>query len=183
MKEQLNSYITHDSFIIEKPAEEALLKRYERFAKDKYEGLFYLGLEESQEGLSPGLNFLHELSAFYLKSLTRLPELELAREHIEHSLSEEDANELMETMPYILGMEHVNNSWITLQCNQILRVFKFLIKESDKSVEDFFHAISENIHVADKVYFHLVEQKEGEYPFAFMATYSVKRKIRPNICL
>lgn len=175
MKEILNGYITDQSFVVEKPHDESLEKLYEDFHEDKYKSLFYLALENKDLALSPCLLFLQEMGSLYIKNLIRLPEIELAREHIEYELSKEQIEELLESLPYLVGMEHVTESWVKNQCEALLGVFKKLIKESDQTVSGFFHEISENLHVADKVYFHLVEQRDANYPFAFMATYSVKK--------
>ena len=41
-------------------------------------------------------------------------------------------------------------------------------------VEEFIKAYSPNVHLVGRVYFHLVENKSEDFPFAFMATYSIR---------
>ncbi|MBE7446333.1 MAG: hypothetical protein HS132_14290 [Planctomycetia bacterium] len=40
------------------------------------------------------------------------------------------------------------------------------------TVEDFSHTYSPDVHLVGRIYFHLVENKRQDYPFAFLATYS-----------
>jgi non-specific serine/threonine protein kinase len=47
-----------------------------------------------------------------------------------------------------------------------------MIHSYNGSVEQFFASFNSNIHLVGKVFFHLVESKKEEYPFAFLATYS-----------
>ena len=60
--------------------------------------------------------------------------------------------------------------WTHLNCN----VFRLEIKNYDGTVARYFTEHNANINVVGRVFFHLVENKEEQYPFAFMATYSTK---------
>src|SRR4030067_347493 len=40
------------------------------------------------------------------------------------------------------------------------------------TVEDFIKTFSPDVHLVGRVFFHLVESKKDDYPFAFLATYS-----------
>ena len=46
------------------------------------------------------------------------------------------------------------------------------IKSYNGSVADFVATLSPKVHLVGRVFFHLVESKKDEYPFAFLATYS-----------
>ncbi|MFO0752000.1 MAG: hypothetical protein U0411_01575 [Thermodesulfovibrionales bacterium] len=43
---------------------------------------------------------------------------------------------------------------------------------SNGTVADFFTTYGPRVHPAGRVYFHLVESRKEEYPFAFLATYA-----------
>ncbi len=50
--------------------------------------------------------------------------------------------------------------------------FSEQIREFDGTVESFFHAKNPSVHLVGRVFFHLVENKNSDLPFAFMVTYS-----------
>lgn len=170
LKETLYGYFTETSFYIE--ACQGLEDLYESFS-NKYEGLFYLTFKE-KEALSPALVFLHDLSSLFLKRLSEQPDLEISREHIDVPLDHEDVDLLLVELPLVLGNEHINADWIHLQWAQLNGAFSKLISHREGSVESYLKGLNDNIHVADRIYFHLVENKGSDQPFAFIATYSVK---------
>ena len=78
----LSFVFTEDSFRIDHPgedvaAEEQALK--EAFLQDRYKALFQLGFQVKKRAESPSLAFLHGLARRYLRALTNLPDLEVAR--------------------------------------------------------------------------------------------------------
>jgi hypothetical protein len=50
--------------------------------------------------------------------------------------------------------------------------FRQGVRRFDGAVSEFFSTFNPNIHLVGRVYFHLVENKGAEKPFAFLATYS-----------
>jgi non-specific serine/threonine protein kinase len=58
-------------------------------------------------------------------------------------------------------------SWETLN-----RTFARAIKTYDGSVDSFIKTYSPDVHLVGRVFFHLVEQKYKDTPFAFLATFS-----------
>ncbi|WP_240839313.1 DEAD/DEAH box helicase [Acidaminobacter sp. JC074] len=171
-KTLLYGYFTEDSFYIEKCL--GLEDLYDSFS-DKYEGLFNLTFKD-KEHLSPGLIFLHDLSSLFLKRLSEQSDLEISRQDVEVPLLDEDLTLLLEELPLVLGAEHVTSEWLHLQWQHLNDVFSRLILDYEDTVEKFLNSLDENIHVADRIYFHLVENKQSDLPFAFIATYSVKTK-------
>lgn len=169
----MDAYITKDSFNIE--ANDNKHELYEGFLKDKYEALFYFGFNEKPKTISPGMLYLHYLSEHFIKALSRLPELEILRDKVDLSLSQDDEKDLLEGLSFIIGIEYVTRDWLAIQWEGLLNVFRRLIGATNGSVQSFFESINKEVHVADRVYFHLVEQKSGPKPFAFLATYSVEK--------
>lgn len=170
MKEILYGYFTETSFYIE--VCQGLEDLYESFS-NKYEGLFHLTFKE-KDRLSPAIIFLHDLSSLFLKRLSEQPDLEISRENIEVPLDNEDIDLLLKELPLVLGNEHINADWIRLQWQQLNGIFSKLISDTEGTVESYLKGLNDNIHVADRIYFHLVENKGSSRPFAFIATYSVK---------
>jgi len=172
LKKILNGYFTDTSFFIEEDQELEIL--YESFSS-KYEGLFHLAFKE-REHLSPALIFLYDLSVLFMRRLSQQADLEISREKIEVPLNEEDIALLLMELPLVLGSEHVCAEWIQIQWHALNQVFSELIYDYEGSVESYLKNLDENIHVADRIYFHLVEHKDSNAPFAFIATYSVASK-------
>ena len=52
--------------------------------------------------------------------------------------------------------------------------FRKEIEQTKGSVEEFIKQYSPDVHLLGRVFFHLVESKKDEYPFAFLATYTPK---------
>ena len=50
--------------------------------------------------------------------------------------------------------------------------FQREIKAYQGTVEDFMKSYSSDVHLVGRIFFHLVESKKEDYPFAFLATYS-----------
>lgn len=172
MKKNLYGYFTDTSFFIEEDQDLEIL--YESFS-NKYEGLFHLAFKE-KDHLSPALIFLYDLSVMFLKKLSQQPDLEISRERIEVPLNEEEIELILMELPLVLGAEHICTEWLQIQWKALNQVFSTLIVDYEGTVESYLKSLDENIHVADRIYFHLVEQKDSIAPFAFIATYSVASK-------
>ena len=53
-------------------------------------------------------------------------------------------------------------------------IFAENIAAFDGSVAEYIREFSPEIHLAGRIYFHLVENTRGDAPFAFLATYSTR---------
>ena len=174
----LSFVFTEDSFRIDHPgedvaAEEQALK--EAFLQDRYKALFQLGFQVKKRAESPSLAFLHGLARRYLRSLTNLPDLEVARDLIEVELTDEEYDEIMGTVPFGIGTEYIGRSWLSLQFMKLTRIFSASIRMYDGSVALFLTEKSQDLRVPERIFFHLVENPDNDVaPFAFLATYSTK---------
>lgn len=151
--------------------ERALLARFER---DRYEALYRMGLEERPENLSPSAAFLYLLSDTFFKKLTDLPALELLREKAVAELSEEDTARLLQAVPFVLGSEHVTPEWLARMFEALGQVFAREIEGYDGTVAMYMTEQNQRLRVPERIFFHLVENKDAEFPFAFLATYATK---------
>lgn len=79
-----------------------------RFASDRYYALYEMGFAEKPAGLTATGSFLRLVSEVFLKGLTSLPELELAREKVEFKPSGEDVETLLKAVPFAIGAEYIN---------------------------------------------------------------------------
>jgi non-specific serine/threonine protein kinase len=89
-------------------------------------------------------------------------------------LSEEECIDLINKAPFAIGMEYVDLSWLHMIWARLIEVFRMEISEYTGSIAMYFTEHNSNINVVGRVFFHMVENPEGDYPFAFMATYSTK---------
>ena len=80
----------------------------------------------------------------------------------------------MEALPFVNGAEFVDETWIRNIWQKLLECFRSEIREYDGTAAAYFAEYNSRISVAGRVFFHLVESHQEDYPFAFMATYSTK---------
>lgn len=182
----LNAYFVPGGFVIEETPEEIvssgkecedLLKEWIiRFDKDKYQALYHLGFSEKRSWFTPSIEYLYKISDMVIQKLLRYPGIEYGRELVidEITLSPEEIDSLIEKVPFVVGGEHVDHYWIIHIFNNLLTVFSNEIRAYEGTVARYFSELNSNMNVAGRVFFHLVENKDSDYPFAFMATYSTK---------
>ena len=180
---ELNAYFKSDGFSVDLSPEGIgnsevvdgnLGEWFERFIENKVKALFYIGFQPKAEYLSSSMTYLHRISELLLKRLSMQPDIEFTREEVELELMAEDLSRLKAEIPFALGMEFVDSAWINHLWNELLEVFKAEIKDYEGSVSNFFSEHHSNINVVGRIFFHLVESKNADFPFAFMATYSTK---------
>ncbi|MDD3833090.1 MAG: DEAD/DEAH box helicase [Oscillospiraceae bacterium] len=82
---------------------------------------------------------------------------------------------LIAGLPYVLGAEFVNLNWILIIYESIANVLNTELAGFNGTPEEYFKSKNESLTVSGRVFFHLVETREEDFPFAFMATYSTKQ--------
>jgi non-specific serine/threonine protein kinase len=186
MQMAMNAYFVPGGFVIEETPEEIvssgkecedLLKEWIIwFDKDKYKALYHLGFSEKRSWFTPSIEYLYKISDMLIQKLLRYPGIEYGRELVidEITLSLEEIDSLIEKVPFVVGEEHVDHNWIIHIFNNLLTVFSNEIRAYEGTVARYFTELNSNMNVAGRVFFHLVENKDSDYPFAFMATYSTK---------
>nr|WP_300909165.1 DEAD/DEAH box helicase [uncultured Acetatifactor sp.] len=145
-----------------------------RFEADRYYALYQMGFEERSENPTATGSFLYLVSDTFLRCLTRLPELELAREKVSVKPMAEDVEALLRALPFAIGAEHVDGKWIAAVFRRLLKIFREEISAYQGTVEMYLTEKSQHLHVPERIFFHLVENKGEEYPFAFLATYATR---------
>lgn len=181
---KLNAYYTPNGFVIEETSDTAdktspmyqpsFYEWLKRFEVDKYQALFYLGFLEKSNWFSPSIEFLYNISDLLVKKLSKQSDIELSRDSVQADLLEAEINKLKDEVPFVIGMEYIDASWIQSIWEKLLAVFKNEIRNYEGTVARYFAEHNSHINLAGRVFFHLVENKDEEYPFAFMATYSTK---------
>ena len=144
----------------------------EQFEADRYRALYQLGLGDKRADRSPSGAFLYLLSDTFFKKLTDLPDLELARENAAPVLCQEDLDALLRAVPFAIGAEHITDQWLTGIFEKLGAIYAQEIKAYDGTVAMYLTEQSQRLRVPERIFFHLVENKDAEFPFAFLATYA-----------
>jgi len=93
-------------------AYEAKLKK--KMLEDPYGALYALGFEErggTGKEAAP-LAFLRRVAEEFVRTLTDIPELEIAREDVEIIPSEDTIEGLLLAVPFGIGTEYIDSKWI-----------------------------------------------------------------------
>lgn len=146
------------------------------FAADKYGALYQMGFARKPEGLTATGNFLYLVADSFMKTLTSLPELELMRENVQVRAATETEDFLLKAVPFAIGAEYITEKWINGIFRQLLEIFRSEISQYNGTVEMYLTEKSQHLHVPERIFFHLVESKDEDYPFAFLATYATKKE-------
>ena len=143
-----------------------------QFEEDRWAALYRLGLSERPEQAGPSAAFLYLLSDAFFKALTSLPDLELLRENAQAPLTETDR--LLRAVPFVMGAEYIDKKWLKHVFQRLNAIFAREITAYDGTVALYLTEQSQRLRVPERIFFHLVENKDGELPFAFLATYATK---------
>lgn len=145
---------------------------HSRFMENADASLFYLGFSDQSVPLSNSVNFLRTIAAAFVKALSETPEIEFLREKTIVEPESEVVEHILSNAPYMNGLEYLSEDWVLKIWSKLNNVFSKEIRAFDGSVSDYFTSKSPGIHIVGRVFFHLVESKKDDYPFAFLATYS-----------
>ena len=147
---------------------------YEHYSADPSAWFFFLGFCNKKIELSPSLSFWRRFSRLFLRKLSLTPDIEEHRREIKIPFVGENLDQLLETAPLMSGGEYLHKGvfldlWTTLH-----EIFTEKIAPYDGTVAEFIKSYSPDIHLIGRIYFHLVENKKSDVPFAFLATYSTR---------
>ena len=119
--------------------------------------------------------FLWQVADSFLTELSRTEGLELSRENTAVSLTGDLTENLLSSLPFAPGSENVNSEWIQILWAKLNGCFSYEIKNYSGTVALYLAEKDERLKVAERIFFHLVENKNDDaYPFSFLATYSTK---------
>ena len=144
------------------------------YKKDRGNWLLFLGFSDPEVALPASLDFWRRFSALFVHRLRLTPDLEELRHQVEISPPEPELVKLLETLPAMVGGEHIDVKLFLRFWAGLNSSFATTIKQFPGSVAEFIHHYSPNVHLLGRIYFHLVENKDDDAPFAFLATYSTR---------
>ena len=154
-------------------SEETLEEAKRWTGTDPFERLYEFGAGPKPDQMSSSTAYLYLVASSFFRCLTELPELEIARDKVSVRLSSAQLDQLLAAVPFGIGSETVDKAWIRMIYRHLLKRFRNEIKAYDGSVELYLTEKNQNLHVPERIFFHLVEApKDAEFPFAFMATYA-----------
>ncbi len=143
-------------------------------AADNRDWLFNLGFSNHKVILSESLDFWRKFAFSFVRKLKSIPEIEALREQVVVEFSQEEALHFLDNAPLMPGREYLNKELLFELWQELNHIFAAKITDFSGSVADFVKKLSPDIHLAGRIYFHLVENKNQVEPFAFMATYTTR---------
>jgi non-specific serine/threonine protein kinase len=145
---------------------------YKRFQADPEDALLFLGFSDKSVPLSLSLGFWRSFAGRFAKKVSLTPDLESHRRDVEIVLEKEEAAEFLDSAPWMAGSEYLNRELLKGLWDRLNEKFRREAAAFKGTVEELIRGYSPNIHLVGRVYFHLVENKSEDLPFAFLATYS-----------
>lgn len=173
----LELVLTAEGFVPELSAqmpEEEDRKLLAEWKSDRWAALYHLGLKERPAGLSPSSMYLYIVAEGFFRSLTSLPELEVAREKAVVPLTDESAERLLRAVPFATGSEFIDRPWLERAFEQLNAVFAREMGAYEGTAAYYLAEQSQRLRAPERIFFHLVESRDQESPFAFMATYATR---------
>ncbi len=170
---ELEFVFTDTDFRLDRPAG-AGNEWLDKFREDRFAALYETGFEDRPDEITPSAGFLYQVASAFLSCLTSKAEIELVRERTDVTPDADTLEMLLSAIPYAIGTEYINEKWIKGIFKKLKEKFAEEIKEYEGTVAMYIAEKSQHLRVPERIYFHLVEQKDEDYPFAFMATYATR---------
>ena len=142
------------------------------FKLEPYNALFDFGFEDRHPDMSVSLSFLHSICQNFISTISKDPDIEITK-----SVKMPDTTvflDMLRSIPFAVGVEYISISWFVTLWMGLSDAFATEISDWDDTVASFLTTRNSKLNVAGRVFFHLVENKSDEYPFAFLATYSTE---------
>ncbi len=134
--------------------------------------LLFLGFCDSSVPLSVSLEFWRTFAAGYARKLVRTVDLEQLRDQVTVTTTDEGIATSLGVMPLMAGAEYVNADLLSRLWAAMERAFQEAVRKHKGPVAGLIKKLSPRVHLVGRVFFHLVESKDENSPFAFLATYS-----------
>jgi hypothetical protein len=134
--------------------------------------LFSLGFYRQESRFSSSLEFWRQFTSLFIRKLRLSSDLEQMRENVAATLADKELQGILDRVPPMTGSEYVGEELLRSLWQLLHAVFSHTIASFSGSVADFIKGYSPDAHLLGRIYFHLVENKNGPQPFAFLATYS-----------
>lgn len=147
---------------------------FNRFTADADAGLLYLGFCDKNITFTPSLEYWRSFAGQFARELRRTPELETLRHDADIAVDKNQLVTFADSAPLMPGSEYINAELLETVWSKLNTAFARAIKSYKGTVEEFIRTYSPDVHLVGRIFFHLVENKDEDYPFAFLATYSTR---------
>jgi len=145
---------------------------FDQYAANPDDWLLFLGFCQKNIPLSPSLGFWRFFANLFTQKLRLTPELEQQRGRVVMPLDPDELKDLADRIPLMTGGEYLDADLLRWWWQNLQDSFSRQIATFTGTVEAFIKGFSPDIHVVGRIYFHLVENRQGPDPFAFLATYA-----------
>jgi non-specific serine/threonine protein kinase len=125
-------------------------------------------------GLSLSLGFWRGLAARFADQVRRTEELERRRADLRPDLAAEDLAAILGSAPLMAGSEYLSADLLRGVWERLREALTAGLAGFPGTVADYLRQFDPELHLPGRVYFHLVENRAGPAPFAFLATYSTR---------
>ncbi|MHB8843576.1 MAG: DEAD/DEAH box helicase [Nitrospirota bacterium] len=149
--------------------QQEILRRYTNSPDSAF---LFLAFCNRSVPLSPSLDYWRTVCGVFANKLTHTPDLEILRHKVIVKLGDDELNHALASAPLMTGAEYLTRSVLETLWQRLHDEFSQEIQRAKSTVEEFVRAYSPDVHLIGRVFFHLVESKKDDYPFAFLATYS-----------
>ena len=143
-----------------------------RFCSRPDAAFLFLGFCDRAVPLSPSLDYWRSFCGIFASNLSHTPDLETLRHRAQVAIGVEELEHALTSAPLMTGAEYLSRAMLEDLWQRLETEFRQEIKRYQGTVEAFIHGYSPAVHLVGRVFFHLVENKMDDYPFAFLATYS-----------
>lgn len=143
------------------------------FKADPYRSLFYFGFAPADATMSASLAFVHSIVRQFVVHIARDSTVAIMR--VQTPPEQEEVATLLNSLPFAVGIEFVDCEWLLGLWERLSAVFQDELAKFTGTVEEFLRHHNAQIAAFGRVYFHLVENKNNECPFAFLATYATEK--------
>lgn len=134
--------------------------------------LLFLGFSDAKVSLSVSLEYWRSFTGLFAEKLRKTPDLEILRHSAAMSLGEDELSGFLDGAPLVTGAEYFDRELLATIWSHLNQSFSQSIKSFKGTVAEFIHSYSPDVHLVGRVFFHLVENRNADSPFAFLATYS-----------
>ena len=147
---------------------------YARFEDGGAAWLLSLGFADADVALSPSLTFWRDVAGRFTRQLIRTPDLEDRRGAVQLELSAHTKASWLDRAPMMTGIDYLDVERLEQIWDRLHDAWGTMIDAFDGTVAAFVRTFRPNAHLVGRIFFHLVENKDAELPFAFLATYSTR---------
>ncbi len=134
--------------------------------------LYDLGFKQFSWDFSAALDYFLRFSRCFIRALLKTTELETLRQDAVIDLPAGLVSDFISACPMMAGAEYVTAGMLEGLWQEFNGAFARDIEAFKGGVSDYFREKKPDLHPAGRVFFHLVENKNSDLPFAFMTTYS-----------